>query len=311
MFTLFTSSLLFVTVVRGASIAGRDLTERQDDGITALPKAQIQPYKPFTHFASAAYCQPSNTLAWNCGADCKANSDFIPVASGGDGGAVQFWFVGYSPSLDSVIVSHQGTDPSKMESISTDANIELVPFDSTLFPGINSAVEVHNGFATEQAKTAKTILAAVKKTISAHSTKNVAVVGHSLGAAIALLDSVYLPLHITGVNFRMIGYGLPRVGNQYFANYVDKNLNVVHINNREDPIPTVPGLYLNFHHPSGEIHIRDNGNWVTCPGKMEVTNVGQDNPSTKCIVGDVPNIGVGNLTDHTGPYNEIKMGAGC
>ena len=75
------------------------------------------------------------------------------------------------------------------------------------------------------------------------------------GAAIALLDSVYLPLHIPGVTFKTVVFGLPRVcaifsyvtliynsslkvGNQAFANYVDahvKNLN--HINNKEDFIP--------------------------------------------------------------------------
>ena len=34
----------------------------------------------------------------------------------------------------------------------------------------------------------------------------------SLGAAIALLDSIYLPLHLPpSAEFRTIGYGLPRV----------------------------------------------------------------------------------------------------
>ena len=33
----------------------------------------------------------------------------------------------------------------------------------------------------------------------------------SLGAAIALLDSVYLPLHVSGVSFQTFTYGLPRV----------------------------------------------------------------------------------------------------
>lgn len=32
-----------------------------------------------------------------------------------------------------------------------------------------------------------------------------------LGAALALLDSVYLPLHISGVSFKTVVYGLPRV----------------------------------------------------------------------------------------------------
>ena len=36
--------------------------------------------------------------------------------------------------------------------------------------------------------------------------------------------------------------------------------------------------------------------------------IGQDNPSTECVVGDVPNVFEGNLNDHDGPYNGITMG---
>ena len=160
--------------------------------------------------------------------------------------------------------------------------------DPTLFPGVSSSVECHNGFADEQAKyislnhleqgipnlvfrrTATTILAAVRTTIAAHAATKVTIVGHSLGAkghpilefplinlicvlgaAIALLDGVYLPLHISGVSFKVIGYGMPRVctrlphsrsfkliggsnqvGNQAFADYVDAHLSLTHINNR-------------------------------------------------------------------------------
>lgn len=32
-----------------------------------------------------------------------------------------------------------------------------------------------------------------------------------LGAALALLDGVYLPLNLPNVNFKTIGYGMPRV----------------------------------------------------------------------------------------------------
>ena len=32
-----------------------------------------------------------------------------------------------------------------------------------------------------------------------------------VGAAISLLDGVYLPQHISGVSFKVIAYGLPRV----------------------------------------------------------------------------------------------------
>lgn len=86
------------------------LLPRQDAAIAALPKAQITAFKPFTYFAAAGYCTPAQTAKWNCGgvlytkcleieaflireehsATCKANKDFVPIASGGDGSTVQY-----------------------------------------------------------------------------------------------------------------------------------------------------------------------------------------------------------------------------
>lgn len=270
--------------------------------ITPLSSSQISSYAPFTHFASTAYCNPSTTINWSCSANCQANPDFLPVASGGDGDETQFWYVGFSPSQNTVIVAHQGTDTSEFFADLTDADFFLESLDSSLFPGIPSSVEVHNGFASEQASTAPTILSYVKQTLSQHGTSSVTVVGHSLGAALALIDGVYLHLQLSSASVRVVGYGMPRVGNQDFANWVDSNLggHVTHINNEEDPIPIVPGRFLDFVHASGEVHITDSGTWESCPG--------QDNPSTLCIVGDVPNIFDGDLDNHDGPYAGITMG---
>jgi len=290
-------ALTFVDAVPAPQLVA-EFSKRQS--ITALSSAQIMAFRPFTSFASAAYCSPSTTINWSCGSNCAANPDFLPTASGGDGSDVQFWFVGFSPSQKTVIVAHQGTNPSEIEADATDIDAFLETLDSSLFPGVSSSVEAHSGFAGEQAKTATSILSAVQSTIAAHSATAVTIVGHSLGAAIALLDAVYLPLHISGVSFRAVTYGLPRVGNQAFANYVDAHLSLTHINNKEDPVPTVPGMFLGYHHPSGEVHIMDNNQWVSCPG--------QDNPSTECIVGDVPNIFDGEVSDHDGPYDTVTMG---
>jgi hypothetical protein len=130
----------------------------------------------------------------------------------------------------------------------------------------------------------------------------VTTVGQSLGAALALLDSIFLRLQLpANISVNFIGYGLPRVGNQQWADLVDARLpgNVTHINNLEDPLPTVPPLYFGYHHPRGEIHIERSGNWDACPG--------QDNPSKLCIVGAVPYIWAGDETNHDGPYNGIEI----
>ena len=148
-------------------------------------------------------------------------------------------------------------------------------------------------------------MAAVQTLFKQRSASSVVLTGHSLGAALALLDAVYLPLHLpSGTHVRMIGYGMPRVGNQAFADYVDTTHggSVTHVNNRKDPIAIVPGRLMGFVHPSGELHIQDaSGAWVACPG--------QDDASSLCSVGDVPNVLLGNILDHLGPYDDgIYMG---
>jgi hypothetical protein len=71
-----------------------------------------------------------------------------------------------------------------------------------------------------------------------------------------------------------------------------------------DPIPTVPGMFLGFAHPSNEKHIVISGlapgDWIACAG--------QDNENIDCSTGAVPNILVGNLDDHGGPYGPVTMG---
>ncbi|THH12073.1 hypothetical protein EW145_g245 [Phellinidium pouzarii] len=258
-------------------------TKRQS--ITTLSTTQISAFKPFTFFASAAYCDPSTTINWSCGR-----------------------YVGFDPSLNTVIAAHQGTNTSSIVAELTDLDIFMKNLDSTLFPGIDPSVGVHSGFADSQARSAPDILSAVQQTLSAHPGASVTMTGHSLGAALALLDAVYLPLHLpTGTSFKTVTYGMPRVGNLAFANYVDAQITslsggtgLTHINNKEDPVPILPGMFLGFHHPSGEVHIQDSDAWDACPG--------QDNSSDLCIVGDVPNVFESDEADHDGPYDGVEMG---
>jgi len=269
--------------------------------LTSLSAAQIASFKPFSFYAAMAYCEPSSILSQSCGQNCDANPTFQPVASGGDGVDVQFWYVGVDPTLQSVIVGHQGTDPSKIVPLLTDADFFLSELNSTLFPGISSSIKVHNGFADEHAKTADSVLSAVQTALGQSGLSKVTLVGHSLGAALSLLESVYLPLFVPDVTFKMIGYGMPRVGNQAFATYIDQNVDIDHVNNKEDVVPTVPGRFLGFHHPQGEKHIQDDLSWLDCTG--------DDNTDSRCSTGDVSNVLEGKISDHDGPYDEVEMGS--
>jgi predicted lipase len=124
-------------------------------------------------------------------------------------------------------------------------------------------------------RTASQILSAVQETLSTKDTSSVTVVGHSLGAALALLDGVSLSLMLPSATVRVVSYGMPRIGNQAFVDFVDSQLGgrVTHVNNEKDPVPILPGRVLGFHHPSGEIHIQDSGAWDACPGAFPSLSV--------------------------------------
>ncbi|KAG8892660.1 hypothetical protein FRB99_002552, partial [Tulasnella sp. 403] len=308
-------SFTFVGLILSlAWTAGAAPILEERDGVTVASAAQIASYTSFLNFARAAYCNKASAK-WNCGGKshlayprpaCSANPDFINYAGGGDGSATPHWYAGWSPSLKSIIIAHEGTDPTKFLSLLNDADFFLTPLDQvslerdgaaedstrtsfrqSLFPKIspmilgtlNSSIaggEAHNGFQSAFERSATSVLAAVKKIMAAHSTSKVTVVGHSLGGAIALLDSIYLKMQIPSLTIKTITAGVPRVGNPDFVNHL-ASFDITRITHAKDPIPIVPGRGMGFRHPQGEVHQGLDGTWNNCAG--------QDNTDPRCSTG--------------------------
>ncbi|VDB87988.1 unnamed protein product [Peniophora sp. CBMAI 1063] len=273
--------------------------------VKALSGDQVSWYKPFTYFASATYCKPPTTLAWNCGVNCEANPDFVPSASGGDGALTQYCkdlrYVGYDPGHTTVIVGYQGTNLTEFFADFTDANFFLAQLDPELFPGMRPPILAHSGFLAAHARTSDAVFDAVKATIAAHPADSVTVVGHSLGSALALLEAVSLQLRLPGMPVQHIGYGTPRVGNPDFAHWVDVHCpgRITRIINSKDPVGIVPGQFLGYEHVAGEIYITDGG-WMKCAGN--------DNPSKQCATGDTVSVFAAEAENHNGPFDGVKMG---
>ena len=98
--------------------------------------------------------------------------------------------------------------------------------------------------------------------------------GHSLGGAIAELDTLMFTLNLPSATVKGVTYGTPRVGNPAFANFFDSKVkDFTRVDNRDDLVPIVPGRFLGFEHPSGQVHIISDGNAVACSGQEnEVCN---------------------------------------
>ncbi|RPD59103.1 lipase [Lentinus tigrinus ALCF2SS1-7] len=296
--TLWAVILAVVSVV--FAIPASIPRDKDTSRTSSVSQVEVHSFKPYTFYAASAYCLPTTTIDWSCGQNCAANPNFIPVAAGGDGSFTQYWFVGYDPELDEVIVSHQGTDVLAIVPVLTDGDTASLPLNPQLFPGVDPSVLVHDGFASEQAATSQSVLTAVINATAAFGTNKITTVGHSLGAAISLLDAIYLHLQVPTAQVRFVGYGSPRVGTATFVDWVDTlPIEVNHIANKKDLVPILPPMLLGFHQISGEIHIDELNQWINCPG--------HDNPSSLCTAGDVDLVLNFQLSDHAGPYDGVMM----
>lgn len=293
------SILAFLSLGALSAVALPTTMEERSSG--TLTAAQVAAFKPYTYYAGAAYCAPAKTIAWNCGANCNARSSFKPIASGGDGAVTQYWYVGYDSALGSIVVAYQGTDAGKFIPLLTNANFDLKSLSTSLFPGVSSSVKTHDGFGDAHARSANAVLSAVRTGLARYSTTKVAVVGHSLGGALAVISTLHLSVNLpSSTTFKTVTYGMPRVGNAAFANLVNSKSVMNRINNQDDIVPIVPGRFLGFAHTEGELHILNNNAWVNCPG--------QDNTDSDCTIGYVPNIFSGDTGDHSGPFNGVYIG---
>jgi len=271
--------------------------------VTTLSNDQFAEFIAYIEFARAAYCTPTKVASWKCGGACDALPGFLPTLAGGDGDGTQFFYVGFWPARSAVVVAHEGTDPLQLMSVLTDVNIKYMAPDPTLFPNVPNDVLLHSGFVLEHQKTAPQILEEVKRLMVVHSSSHIILIGHSLGGALAELDSLFMLLNLPeGTTVRGVTFGTPRVGNEAWATFFDSQVTeFTRMNNKRDPVPTVPGRLLGFRHPRGEIHIELDGHAVACPGADDGTDL-------QCSDKMVPNVVEGNILDHLGPYHGIFIG---
>jgi Lipase (class 3) len=233
---------------------------RRDGTPVTISSAQTQQYVIPAQFASSAYCtnlQEGSNLA----------QDATVLYYAGDGREIQRVYIAHSPS-QGIIVAYQGTNTSSIHSIENDIKPDRVDIDSRL-AFLGNDVKISSGFQEQWLKTADDVLRETQSALNQFPSSNLLVVGHSLGAALALLTSAYLS-HNINAPIRTVLFGLPRVGNDEFANGIDQFVpNQNHIVNYHDPVPHLPGKTLGFQSPSGEIWINQDGSSTAlqCPGQ--------------------------------------------
>ena len=281
--------LSYFVLVSGASIEPR--AAKSTDQPVDVPY-DIDEFTQAASLAQQAYCTKGahdyglkigdSTLLWTTG----------------DGSLKQRVNVHHSDSLG-IVVAFQGTNSISPFSDFHDIQFRPVDPDARYKQYYPKGTKVMNGFQNAYTDDVDTVFKHVEKFKQEKNETRVTVTGHSLGAAMGLLGSMDIALRMNGGLHKAYLFGLPRVGNPTFADFVDKTIgDRLHwVVNGGDWVPLVPPRPFGYQHPSNYIWIypSNSDNWRLYPGQENVHGM-------LTVPQDV------GTSDHLGVYFHSKIG---
>ena len=185
------------------------------------------------------------------GNDKKAEFlDYGIVMSGGQAYVVT--------EMDKIIVAFRDTGSDKrwerILNMLTDARATLKKM-SYLDDSELSEIKAHEGFVSEYMLFREKVI----EYVDMHPEKEVHVVGHSLGGALATLASFDIASSLNR-EVNTVTFGAPRVGTSDFRNAFDElTINLFRVVVANDPIARVPGMLIPYEHVGQLIQIDESG----------------------------------------------------
>ncbi|KAG5944772.1 hypothetical protein E4U53_006825 [Claviceps sorghi] len=127
--------------------------------------------------------------------------------------------------------------------------------------------KVHAGFSKSWREIRDEAVATLKTARGRHPDFRVVVVGHSLGGAGAVLAAA--DLRQDGIPWDIYTYGCPRVGNDYFSDWITSQPGAhFRVTHSGDPITRLPPLTFGYRHMSPEYWITNGGNVPNDPNAV-------------------------------------------
>ncbi|KAL0956988.1 hypothetical protein HGRIS_003088 [Hohenbuehelia grisea] len=122
-----------------------------------------------------------------------------------------------------IVLTFRGT--SEPADVVTDAQAWFTDLKTPGVPGAKGA-RVHTGFQDAYNYVVKQVHELVDKEVKAYPKYQIIVTGHSLGGAVASFGAISLKARYPKTPLKIYTYGSPRVGNQAFADYVEKTVGI-------------------------------------------------------------------------------------
>ncbi|KAG5925899.1 hypothetical protein E4U42_003829 [Claviceps africana] len=268
---LFTAFLRFTVLATATSIDSIEdyarLLDKRDVGVPADVFNNINFY---VQHAAAAYCNykasPGSPLKCDKNACPQVEQNKAYVVGSYVGSTTGLsCYVSLDLVRKEIVLSLRGSD--SLRNFVTDM---LFFWHDCHF---TNNCKVHAGFSKGWREIRDEAVAAVKKARGSYPDFRLIAVGHSLGGAGAVLAAA--DLIQDGIPLDIYTYGCPRVGNDYFSNWITGQPGAhFRVTHSGDPITRLPPLTFGYRHMSPEYWITNGGKEAndpnivikTCPG---------------------------------------------
>lgn len=252
-----------------------------DGRAVTVSATDLSNFDYYTQYASAAYCNVG--LAKGTVINCydgyclgiEANKATIWQSVSGGSTDIE-GFIALDPGKKQIVVAIRGS--------SSLANwLTNILFGFSSCTDLTANCKVHDGFQNAWKEISTATLAAVASAKAANPSYTIVATGHSLGAAVATIATAYL--RKAGYSVDLYTYGSPRVGNDYFANFVSGQAGgeyrVTHI---DDPVPRLPPILFGYRHTSVEYWL-STGTATTVNYSLSDIKVCEGIANTNCNAG--------------------------
>lgn len=216
------------------------------------------------YYECASYCSPSNIVTWNVSTVAQIFPHVQQITVFTNSTGENQAYTAYDADNDLVILAVRG-------SANIDNWFENLDAFMTVYDKCDGC-EVHAGFLGAYLDLRDSIVPSLIDLYYNHPGAKIAVLGHSLGAAIATFAFVDIYQQIQRVDY-FFTFGSPRVGNPNFATFVN-SLNTeafkARITHNEDPVPHLPLDSMGFLHIDREVfYVEDNSEFTICAENQE------------------------------------------
>ncbi|CAM9526756.1 unnamed protein product [Discosporangium mesarthrocarpum] len=157
------------------------------------------------------------------------------------------------PSPGMILVAFAGTDPSSIRNWIDD--LEVFPAGHVYESEGCVGCKVHMGFLATSYAIQDQVRSKVAELLEGFPGARVAVTGHSLGGALAILSALDLKSTLPGLDLAPVyTFGAPRLGNGAFAAFAaSQGFPMYRVIHNRDPVPHLPFTSWGYVHPPQEV----------------------------------------------------------